>query len=310
MSGLEPYMDKSLVDVMLLKCLQTSAKRKILVGGMDRLVNAFMPKLKGRIRFNSKVTGVSQDRNGVKVTYNCVGVVCGTKMDATVQAKYVIVTTTPKAMEKIRFVPSLGVEKEHSIRTFGSSSSTEAVLIFRKPFWPRDERTGTYLITDLRLKHVFYPPSSDKRQDVGYVIVSFGPSPIVSSDDELLDESLEGLAQIHNASVSTMRKHFVKGFVKRWDQDRWSLGAFAIKHPLQVFKTRKRRKKKRQKFLCLSLFQYSEGVVSRLGVPYGRVFFGGESTQVPHGWIDTAIKAGIKAAVQLHYENRRRARRV
>ena len=30
----------------------------------------------------------------------------------------------------------------------------------------------------------------------------------------------------------------------------------------------------------------------------GRLFFGGEHTMSPHGWIDTAMKSGVRVALQ------------
>ncbi len=37
---------------------------------------------------------------------------------------------------------------------------------------------------------------------------------------------------------------------------------------------------------------------------YGRLFFAGEHTDVPHGWMDTSLRSGVRAAREVHEEVR------
>lgn len=35
-------------------------------------------------------------------------------------------------------------------------------------------------------------------------------------------------------------------------------------------------------------------------VPYGRIYFAGEHTALPHGWVETAVKSGLRAALRIN----------
>ena len=47
-------------------------------------------------------------------------------------------------------------------------------------------------------------------------------------------------------------------------------------------------------------YQYEE-FESVLKAREGRIIFAGEYTSSPHGWINTAVKSGIRAALEVHY---------
>lgn len=44
----------------------------------------------------------------------------------------------------------------------------------------------------------------------------------------------------------------------------------------------------------------SEGREYDWSVPYGRIYFAGEHTAYPHGWVETAIKSALRAAVLIN----------
>ncbi len=46
-------------------------------------------------------------------------------------------------------------------------------------------------------------------------------------------------------------------------------------------------------------YQYRE-LEDFLKAREGRIIFSGEYTATPHGWINTALKAGIRAATEVH----------
>ncbi len=50
----------------------------------------------------------------------------------------------------------------------------------------------------------------------------------------------------------------------------------------------------------LIIFKQYTMVHDELAKAEGRVYFAGEHTDAPHGWIDTAIKSGVRAAAELH----------
>ena len=54
------------------------------------------------------------------------------------------------------------------------------------------------------------------------------------SDDDLIEECIKSLAKIHKLSYDYVKKLFMKGVVKRWDLDEFSLGAFTVFKAYQV----------------------------------------------------------------------------
>ena len=40
-----------------------------------------------------------------------------------------------------------------------------------------------------------------------------------------------------------------------------------------------------------------------LAKPEGRVYFAGEHTDIEHGWMDAAIKSGVRASVEMHFKS-------
>lgn len=54
------------------------------------------------------------------------------------------------------------------------------------------------------------------------------------TDDEIVEECLEGLAKIHQRSLAFVKKEFTSAVVKRWSSDPLYLGAFLMFAPYQV----------------------------------------------------------------------------
>ena len=54
------------------------------------------------------------------------------------------------------------------------------------------------------------------------------------SDDDLIDECIRSLAKIHNMEYDIVKKMYLKGVVKKWDLDEFTLGAFTVFEPYQV----------------------------------------------------------------------------
>ena len=97
------------------------------------------------------------------------------------------------------------------------------------------------------------------------------------SDDDVITECLRDIAKIHQRSLEYIKLQFHSGVVQRWGSDHSTLGAFAMLDPYQ--------------------YQEMEDV---LKAREGRIVFAGEYTATPHGWINTALKSGIRAASEVH----------
>ncbi len=53
-------------------------------------------------------------------------------------------------------------------------------------------------------------------------------------EEDLIQECLLSLSVIHNIHIFTLRKLFIKGVVKNWGTDPFTLGGFAVFKPYQV----------------------------------------------------------------------------
>ena len=54
------------------------------------------------------------------------------------------------------------------------------------------------------------------------------------TDEDLIDECIKSLAKVHNMDYDTVRNMYLKGVVKKWDLDEFTLGAFTVFEPYQV----------------------------------------------------------------------------
>lgn len=97
------------------------------------------------------------------------------------------------------------------------------------------------------------------------------------SDDDVINECLRDIAKIHQRSLDYVKQQYHTGVVQRWGSDHSTLAAFGMFDPYQ--------------------YQEMEDI---LKAPEGRVVFAGEYTATPHGWINTALKSGIRAASDVH----------
>ena len=54
------------------------------------------------------------------------------------------------------------------------------------------------------------------------------------TDDNIIEEALENLAEIYSKELSFVQKEFKRGVIKRWGSDPHFLGAWAHESPNQV----------------------------------------------------------------------------
>ncbi|CAB1456517.1 unnamed protein product [Pleuronectes platessa] len=118
-------------------------------------------------------------------------------------------------------------------------------------------------------------------KDIGVLLASYTWAEdsllfLGATDEDLKELVLEDLAAIHGEYV----RHLCTGVVvKKWSLDPYSLGAFALFTPYQHL-------------------EYAKELFKR----EGRLHFAGEHTGFPHAWIETAMKTGIRAAININRE--------
>lgn len=242
-----------------------------ITGGFERLPRKFYKILNATILLRSKVISVSQTQSNVTVFYEV-------QHDPSILTQqtfdYVLVTATAKATLFIQFQPPLSPLKTEALRSVHYSSSTKVVLTFSRRFWEDESIWGGRSITDLPSRFIYYPSHSFPGKG-GALLASYTVSDDSSlfqgmSDNELKSVVLSDLMKIHGTHILDL---YTGGVVKKWGLDPYSLGAFAIFTPYQQT-------------------HYAQA----LSMKEGRVYFAGEHTDMPHGWIETSMKSAIKAA--------------
>uniref|UniRef100_A0A3Q2QDY5 Amine oxidase n=1 Tax=Fundulus heteroclitus TaxID=8078 RepID=A0A3Q2QDY5_FUNHE len=251
------------------------------IGGSDLLPKAFLKVLPPVIHLNATVQGIHHTNDDVTVVYK------ENQQLSKVQADAALVTTTAKAALYMDFNPPLSIPKMVALRSVHYDSSTKIILTFSEKFWEKDNITGGKSVTDRPSRFIYYQSYSfPKNHTIGVILASYTWSDdsllfLGASDEELKEVVLQDLAAIHGDRV---RKLCTGILVKKWSQDPYSHGAFALFTPYQHVD------------YAAELFR-SEG----------RIHFAGEHTAFPHAWIETSMKSAIRAAVNINKEARKRS---
>ncbi|XP_030193975.1 L-amino-acid oxidase isoform X2 [Gadus morhua] len=248
------------------------------VDGSDRLPQALHEALANPAQLNSRVKQITHSDTGVNVFY----LKGKDSPQIKLSADAVLVTTTAKAARLIEFDPPLTPGKRHALSSVHYDSSTKIILTFSRRFWEDDCIKGGKSITDRPSRFIYYTSHKfPKNPDIGVLLASY-----TWSDDSLLfqglgeeelkEVALKDLELIHGEQVWDLCTGVV---VKKWSSDPYSLGAFAMFTP----------------------YQHTE-IASELFHAQGRVHFAGEHTGFSHAWIETAMKAAIRAAKNINHQ--------
>ncbi|XP_068098274.1 L-amino-acid oxidase-like [Hyperolius riggenbachi] len=250
-----------------------------ITGGFDQLPLAVANYLGNVIMLNSTVENVKRNRESVIVQY---------RKDksptlTSIIVDYVIITSTAKATRRIEFSPPLSNEKNYVLSNVHYAGATKIFLSCNEKFWEKDSIVGGKSSTDRPSRYIYYP-SHNFSDGKGVILASYTQVDdsmffLSLSDEDCIDVVLQDLAAVHQRPKEELREICPKGVVKKWSLDPHSMGAFAYFTP----------------------YQYSN-MYRHLSQPEGNIYFAGEHTSFPHAWIDTAIKSGLKAARDIHWD--------
>uniref|UniRef100_A0A8D0G922 Amine oxidase n=1 Tax=Sphenodon punctatus TaxID=8508 RepID=A0A8D0G922_SPHPU len=273
---------RSFVEFLREVFLFTREKRfDELTGGFDRLPSAIHQSLPPTtVLLNSTVAQIRRDSDSVTVLYRSPESVL-----ASLTADYAIVTSTAEATRLLSFHPPLSPTKTTALRSLCSTGATKVALACTEKFWEEkgEEIHGRTSISDLPSRISTYP-SRNFSSGLGVIVGSqtYGDDSAFFaslSPEMTVDVVLRDLAAIHRRPLQELRRLCGQWVVKKWNLDPYSMGAFTLFHPYQ-------------------LGEHAQALASK----EGRVFFAGEHTALPHGWIDTAMKSGLRAARDVHLE--------
>jgi monoamine oxidase len=242
------------------------------VGGMDRLPNAFYAQLADRVRFGAEVRAIDQDPDSVTIHY---------KTESgrfSVTGDYAICTIPFSVLRNVDVLKPFSREKQRAIRQLNYSASTKILFQVSERVWETDDGIfGGATVTDLPVRRLNYP-TPDPTMSRGVLLASYTWSQDASrwgamDEETRLEEALDDVVQIH----PRIRDVFEVGASHAWYNDRWASGAFALFAPEQQT-------------------QLQADIVR----PEGRVYFAGEHCSLHHAWIQGALESGIRAAREIH----------
>lgn len=248
-----------------------------ITGGFDQLPEAFYKAMHEDILFHSTAVKILQDNEKVRVFYHRPY----TSLPSSVTADYVLVTTTAKAARLIKFSPPLSSNKTHALRSLHYSKDVKIFLACREKFWEKDGINRGRSITDRPSRFIYYP-GHNFSSGVGVILASYTWDDeaeffVPLSDEKCVDVVLDDLAEVHQLPKTYIQNVCDEHVVKKWGLDKFAMGAYVSLTPYQ-------------------LVDYSEALFQN----EGRVYFAGEYTAHPHAWIETAMKAAVRAATHIH----------
>ncbi|CAN5230162.1 flavin monoamine oxidase family protein [soil metagenome] len=243
-----------------------------LVGGMDRLPNAFYSHLRDRVRFGAEVHAIDQDPGSVTVHY---------KTEAgrfSERADYAICAIPFSVLRQIETLKPFSRGKQRAVRQLNYSASTKILFQVRERIWESDDGIfGGATVTDLGIRRMNYP-TPDPTTRRGVLLASYTWSQDAArwgamDEETRFEEALEDVAKIH----PRIRDVYEVGASHAWYNDRFANGAFVLFQPEQQT-------------------QLQADVVR----PEGRIYFAGEHCSLHHAWIQGALESGIRAAREIH----------
>jgi monoamine oxidase len=268
----EARMNASFVELLRAEIGHSFVDMYEIEGGTDRLPNAFLPELQGRIRFGARLTAIDQSPTGVTLHYQT------RAQRAQVSGDYAILTLPFSVLRHVEVLKPFSRLKQRAIRQLHYDASAKILLQCRRRFWEADDGIfGGGSVTDLAVRSVYYPDHG-RETGRGVLLASYTWSEDAQRWGSLhptdrIVQALENVAQIH----PQVTDEFEVGASHMWHDDEFAGGAFALFDPGQETQLH-----------------------ARIVAPEGRIYFAGEHASLAHRWIQGAVESGLHAAWEIH----------
>ncbi|CAH7455704.1 Il4i1 [Phodopus roborovskii] len=255
-------------------CLSDRLRYSRIVGGWDLLPRALLSVLSGPVLLNAPVVAITQGMHDVRVHID-------TSLEPhdlkVLTADLVLLTASGPALQRITFSPPLTRRRQEALRALHYVAATKVFLSFRRPFWHEEHIEGGHSNTDRPSRLIFYPGRGEGALLLASYTWSDAAAPFAGlSTEQALHVALRDVAALHGPIV--YRLWDGRGVVKRWAEDPQSQGGFVVQPPLMQGDEED--------------YDWS--------FPYGSIYFAGEHTAHPHGWVETAVKSALRAAVKMN----------
>jgi len=268
----EDLDERSTLDVLAQLAAYSSFTdtRYSIEGGNDLLPKAFASELGNRIRYSCVVEAIEQGPGGV--TVQCMQA----SRPTTIAADHIIVALPLGRLAAIRFEPALSAEKRNAVHEVRSASVARVFLQCRRRFWI-DEGLSGYAFTDLPITFMWdgAPAHRSGRGILQCFMTGERARRFATMDyARRIELTLETVQQVFPA----IRDNFEAAVFKTWDEDAYSLGAYAYYRPGQI-----------------------SALLPHLKRSEGQIHFAGEhlSPMLLRGLAQGAIESGLNAAREI-----------
>lgn len=244
-------------------------------GGNDQLPRSFYPHVKDELLFGEKVIKIAPREQSVTVvTFNR-----ATHLHSTFHADCLVVTVPFIALQNIEIEPvtAFSYLKRCAIKNLHYVTATKTGLEFKTRFWEKEGLYGGKMISDGPTRFTFYP--SNPKNNVILGSYTWQQDTLIwdaMSEEDRVREVLKFLASIHGQHIY---QEFLAGASWAWSQKPMVGGDFAVFTPYQRL-------------------EFGEAIRS----PEGNVYFAGEHTSQFHGWMEGAIRSGVRAALEVNHK--------
>jgi monoamine oxidase len=244
------------------------------VGGMGMIGKAFGRELGELIRYNAKVTQITQDAGGVTVAYTDRKNGGATQ---TAKAQWCVCTIPASILGQIPM--NIGAPLKNAIDALSYESAIKVGLQFKRRFWEQDESIyGGMTFTDLPNALIGYPNTRYFDDGPGVLLgaYTFGANAVqmtAMSPDERVRKTVEWGTQIHPQYPA----EYQNGVAVAWHRVPWTLGCYG---------------------------RWTEELRARhfdnLCAIDGRVVLAGEHVSYLGGWQEGALLSSLDAIRRLH----------
>jgi monoamine oxidase len=244
------------------------------VGGMGRIGEAFGSELGPLIRYNSKVTQIDQDTQGVSVSFEDTESP-GAKHVA--RADWCLCTIPLSILAQIPM--QVGQAMASAISSVPYASSVKVGLQFKRRFWEEDDQIyGGISYTDLPITMIAYPSTGFHGSGKGVLLGAYlwGLNAMdftAMTPQERVRKAVDYGSQIH----PQYRTEFENGIAVAWHRSPFTMGCFGM---------------------------WNEGLramhYDSLCQIDGRIALAGEHASFVSGWQEGAVTSALDAIERLH----------
>ena len=237
-------------------------------GGNDRLPKAFAKTLAEKIRYGCAVTRITQSETAVEVTGTQSGVAFSTSGD------YVISAVPATILRTIETAPGLSSTKRQGIRDLAYSSVSRVYLQSRTRLWQKYHPTAVVHTDAPRMIIEEHTPVQPGPRGIIESHTFGAEARVVAALRE--SDRIRAAVRVAEGLFPGLEKEVEGGTSVCWDEDVWTLGAYADWRPGQM-----------------------SAHFAAISAPEGRIHFAGEHTSRRYASMEGALESGKRAATEI-----------